>query len=155
MIRIAAAAALVAGLTLAASPLKAESATPDGENGRYTFHQVGDGVLRLDTRTGQVSHCSQRAAGWTCQAVPSERAALESEIARVQGENAALKRAMLARGLPLPSEIKPEAGRFEPKIELKLPSDEDIDRVMTFLEKLWRRLIDMVQSVQRDMDRKG
>src|SRR5262249_38119465 len=37
----------------------AETATPDGENGRYSFNPVADGVLRLDTPTRQVS----RAAG--------------------------------------------------------------------------------------------
>ena len=39
--------------TLAAS---AQPSTPDSENGRYSFNAVADGVLRLDTRTGQVSH---------------------------------------------------------------------------------------------------
>jgi hypothetical protein len=35
----------------------AQTATPDSENGRYSFSPVADGVLRLDTRTGQVSQC--------------------------------------------------------------------------------------------------
>src|SRR2546425_12877729 len=37
----------------------AQTATPDNENGRYSFNPVADGVLRLDTRTGQVSQCSR------------------------------------------------------------------------------------------------
>src|SRR5262249_59020888 len=80
----------------------AQPATPDSENGRYSFNSVADGVLRLDTRTGQVSQCSRSDAGWTCKAVPDERASLETEIARLQGENAALKKELLARGQPLP-----------------------------------------------------
>jgi hypothetical protein len=70
----------------------AQPATPDSENGRYSFNPVADGVLRLDTRTGQVSQCSKSDAGWTCNAVPDERSALETEIARLQGENATLKK---------------------------------------------------------------
>jgi hypothetical protein len=33
----------------------AQTATPDSENGRYSFNPVADGVLRLDSRTGKVS----------------------------------------------------------------------------------------------------
>jgi hypothetical protein len=58
----------------------AQTATPDSDNGRYTFSPVADGVLRLDTRTGQVSQCSRSDAGWVCKALPDERSALEGEI---------------------------------------------------------------------------
>jgi len=139
--------------TLAVVPAAyAETATPDNENGRFTFNQVADGLLRLDTRTGQVSLCSQRAAGWTCQTVPDERSALEGEIARLQGENAALKKEMIARAVPLPGGTRTEP---KPQLELKLPSDADMDRLMTFMERIWRRLIEMVQNVQKEIDKKG
>ena len=77
----------------------AQTARPDSENGRYSFYPVADGVLRLDTRTGQISQCSRSDAGWACKVVPDERSALETEIARLQGENATLKKQLLARGL--------------------------------------------------------
>lgn len=132
----------------------AQTAMPDSEGGRYTFSRTADGTLRLDTRTGQVSTCSRGDAGWTCRTVPDERAALEGEIARLQGENATLKRELMARGLPVPGVPGTPAPRSgEP--DLKLPSDAEVDKVMSFLEKVWRRLIDMVQSVQKDMDKKG
>jgi hypothetical protein len=128
-------------LTMSLAALAAASAqpaTPDSENGRYSFSPVADGVLRLDTRTGQVSQCSRNDAGWTCKAVPDERSSLESEIARLQGENATLKKELLARGLPVPGVSPPAAKPSEP--DLKLPSDTDVDKVMTFLERVWRRL---------------
>ena len=133
----------------------AQTATPDAENGRFTFSQVQDELLRLDTRTGQVSICSKRAVSWACQAVPDERAALEGEIARLQGENASLKKEMIARGVPLPDGMRSGSSANRPQIELKLPNDADIDRLMTFMEKIWRRLIDMVQGMQKQADRKG
>jgi hypothetical protein len=43
--------------------LSAQTAMPDSENGRYSFSPVADGVLRLDTRTGQISQCSRSDAG--------------------------------------------------------------------------------------------
>jgi hypothetical protein len=136
---------------------QAQSATPDSENGRYTFNQSADGLLRLDGRTGQVSLCSKRTVGWACQTIPDERAALETEIGRLQGENATLKRELIARGMPLPSGVKaperPSAKSDEPM--LQLPSDADLDRVMTFFEKVWRRFVDMVQGMQKEPEKKG
>jgi hypothetical protein len=132
----------------------AQPAAPDSENGRYSFNPVADGVLRLDTRTGQVSQCSRSDVGWTCRAVADERSSLETEIARLQGENATLKKELLARGLPLPGVPSPPAAKpSEP--ELKLPSDADVDKVMSFLEKVWRRLIEMGRTVQRDVEKKN
>jgi hypothetical protein len=146
---------VVAVLALVATMAQAQTATPDSENGRFTFNQVQDGLLRLDTRTGQVSLCSKQAAGWACHAVPDERTALEGEIARLQNENATLKKDMIARGMPLPGGVKTNPPSIKPEIELKLPSEADIDRLMTFMEKIWRRLIDMVQNLQKDIDKKG
>jgi len=134
---------------------QAQTAAPDPENGRFTFNQVQDEFLRLDTRTGQVSICSKRTANWTCQAVPDERAALEVEIARLQGENASLKKEMIARGVPLPDGMRSDSSANRPQIDLKLPNEADLDRLMTFMEKIWRRVIDMVQGMQREADRKG
>jgi len=142
---------IVIAAVLAAPAAYGQTATPDSENGRFTFSQVQDALVRLDTRTGQVSTCGKRASGWACEAVPDERAALENEIARLQGENAGLKKQLIARGT-IPGSAQDGS---KPQPELKLPNDADLDRVMGFMEKLWRRLIEMVQSVQRDMDRKG
>jgi hypothetical protein len=152
MIRIA---AVVLALTLAATFAVAQSAAPDSENGRFTFTPVTDGVLRLDTRTGNVSLCSRREAGWACQVVPDERAVLEGEITRLQVQNGALKREMIARGVPLPAPA-PQAERpaAPPRGELNLPSDAELDRVMTFMEKVWRRLLDMVDET-KDRERRG
>ncbi len=132
----------------------AQTATPDSENGRYSFSPVADGVLRLDIRTGQVSQCSRSDAGWACKVVPDERSALETEIARLQGENATLKKELLARGLPVPGVSSPPGAKpGEP--ELKLPSDAEVDKVISFLERVWRRLIEMGRSVQKDIERKN
>src|SRR5262245_34640560 len=133
----------------------AQTVMPDSENGRFSFHQVPDGMLRLDTRTGQVSVCSKPPVGWACEAVPDERTALENEIVRLQGENATLKKEMLARGLPLPGGVKGESSATKPQIELKLPNEADLDRLMGVMELLWRRLAEIVQSVQQDVDKQG
>jgi hypothetical protein len=144
---------LIVMLALAAaaggSAALAQTAAPDSENGRYTFNQVADGLLRLDTRTGQVSLCAKKDTGVACNSVPDERTALENEIARLQRENGTLKKEMLARNLPLPGGVAnaPSAEQQrELNLKVPLPSDAEIDRVMSAFEKMWRRLVDMVQK---------
>jgi hypothetical protein len=146
--------ALVLTLSLAVAAALAQTATPDSENGRYTFNPVADGVLRLDTRTGQVSQCSRSDAGWACKVVPDERSALEIEIARLQGEIATLKKELLAHGLPIPGVMGPSATKpGEP--ELNLPTDAEVDKVVSFIEKVWRRLLEMGRTVQKDIEKKN
>jgi len=138
---------LALAVTAIAAPVRAQP-TPDSENGRYTFSQVHDGTLRLDTRTGAVSICAKKDAGWACNTVPDERQALESEIGRLQRENGELKKDMLARGLPLPGGVAggPPANQRELNLKVPLPSDAEIDRVTSALERMWRRLQEMLQK---------
>jgi hypothetical protein len=146
----------------------AAQSMPDGENGRYAMSQVPDGVVRLDTRTGAVSTCNNSGTGWACYAVPDERAAYDAEIGRLQAENEKSKaeieklKAELASRATAPddkaaeTEKKPEpkAAENPRKIEIPLPSDRDMDRVMSFLEQAWRRLVEMANRMQKDVSGK-
>jgi hypothetical protein len=124
---------------------QAYGAEPDTAHGRYAFQAVPDGLMRLDTATGQVSLCAKHAAGWVCMAVADDRAALDAELERLARENARLKSALVAHGLRLPEGVTGEAGGRE-----NLPDDQQLDRVMSFFERLWQRLIDMVRALQND-----
>jgi len=129
-------AAAFAPAAIAQSP--APKATAENENGRYTMSPVADGMLRLDTRTGQVSLCRQNRDGWVCETAADDRAAYEKEIARLQEKVAGLE---------------VELGR-RPGIDLKLPSDAEVDRVMKFFENVFRRFIGMIEGLQRENDQK-
>jgi hypothetical protein len=137
---------------------------PDAENGRYALSPVADGVIRLDTRTGAVSTCTNTGNGWACYVVPDERAALDAEIGRLQDDNEKLKAQLAARepvvtgkiDEPLPKadslkKAEPKMTDGERKIEIPLPSDQDVDRVMSFLEQAWRRLVEMANRMQKDV----
>jgi hypothetical protein len=133
----------VAGAATAAEP------APTTENGRYALQPSGDGMVRLDTRTGEVSTCSNSAAGWACYAVPDERKAMDSEIGRLQAENERLKGQLAARDAGK-GEAAPRTADSDRKIVIPLPSDQDINRAMSLLEQTWRRLVDMAGRVQKD-----
>jgi hypothetical protein len=159
-------AALAAAWVLGAAGAAVAQSVPDIENGRYSLAPVADGVIRLDTRTGAVSTCNNSGAGWACYAVPDERAALDAEIGRLQSDNEKLKAQLAAREptvagkidepLPKTDSLKPAPPKAdaERKIEIPLPSDRDMDRMMSFLEQAWRRLIEMAQRVQKDFSGK-
>jgi hypothetical protein len=151
MLRIVAAALL---LSCTAASAQAPPAAPasEADGGRVMFERVPDGYLRMDTRSGKVSLCSRRNTGWVCEAVPEERTIFESEIAKLQTENAALKQELNARGLKLPETAKPGTPGIKiPDVEIRLPTNADLERAMTFLENMWRRLVDMIGAVQKEV----
>ncbi|MHC1950583.1 hypothetical protein IF803_40575 [Bradyrhizobium sp. UFLA06-06] len=157
----------IAAILIASGGAAIAQNAPDTENGRYALSPAGDGFLRLDTRTGAVSTCTNSSAGWACYMVPDERAALDAEIGRLQADNDKLKGELAARApsaktdeaLPKSDSLKkpepktePKSAEGERKIEIPLPSDRDMDRMMSFAERAWRRLIEMANRVQRDVN---
>jgi len=161
-------------------PAQAPDATPPAETGRYSFHRRGEDFVRLDAQTGQLSQCGWSAIGWSCKTAPDERSALESEIGRLQRENATLKRSLLSRGLELPAGVLPDttrqsqSGQVQPKSDTlrppadvpdasrddsiagpKAPGEADLDRAVAYIKKVWRRLVEMMIDLQRDIQRKG
>jgi hypothetical protein len=136
------------------------------DDGRYSFHRMGDGFIRLDSRTGELAQCGWVATGWACRAVPDERAALDQEMARLQRENGALKKSLLSHGIDLPAGIVAEApaqsGPVPPEkvpdtsrnANPKGPSDADLDRAIAFMKDVWRKLVDMMNDLQRDIQKK-
>lgn len=128
---------------------------------RYTFNRIDNGFLRLDNNSGQIAFCSPHSVGWACEAVPEDRAALEKEIARLQDEVASLKTAIAALRAPPPPPVPPETVPPTPRAgkdgdaQIKLPTQEDIDRARAFIEDTWRRLMEMIVNIQKDMMRRG
>ena len=136
-------------------PAPAQEPTPDSGGGRYVFSKQADGFLRLDTQSGAVSLCREETVGWTCQAAPDDRALFEREIARLQSENAALKKILLAHNLTLPPGAVPETPAAQNSPSLHLPSDAEIDRMVAFVGQLWQRFVDAVARAQKQMFNKS
>jgi hypothetical protein len=154
--------AIAAALMLCGVGAATAESKPESENGRFALSPFADGVVRLDTRTGEVSTCSNTGTGWACYAVPDERAALDAEIGRLQADNDKLKAELAAREpavtgkidepLPKTDSLKPEPkAESQRKIEIPLPSDRDMDRLKSFLEQAWRRLVDVANQMQKDI----
>lgn len=149
----------------AAPSVQAPVPQPAPPPSRFTFERSKDGLLRLDTQTGQVAYCASRAVGWACDAVPEERTALEKEIARLQDEVAGLKREVAALREPPPpprppAELAPRPpappkdGDKSGDLTIKLPTQEDIDRATAALQRAWERVVDMIGNLKNDLTRK-
>ena len=148
---------------------KALGGTDNTPAGRFSFNRVDDGFLRLDRQTGQVAYCSPHAVGWACQSVPEDRAALDKEMARLQDEVASLKVQVAALHEPPPprppADLTPPANP-PPPVAQPLPpmgdKDQDTAKLRADLkharlafENAWRRLVEMIVHLQKDMMRRG
>jgi len=147
-------------------------AAPETENGRYTLSPVTDGFLRLNTRNGEVSICTNK-NGWTCRLVPDERTALDTEIGRLQSDNKQLREQLAQRDTvtgktdaPLAKEDSRKSAQASPdnkgspdsksqsdkKIELQLPPEHE--KLLALIERVWERLIDMANRMQKKLSEK-
>jgi len=144
---------------------------PAGAPSRFSFNRVENGFLRLDNSTGEVAYCAQT-AGWTCQVVPIDGApnvesakkelsalnGLKTEIARLQENIATLKKEIAALKEPPPprppGDLTPPSDKA-PDVTIKLPSPEEMARAREFIESTWRRLVEMIVTMQKDLMRKS
>lgn len=150
--RVTAFAVCVAGVCLI-GPALADDTPPGTGDARYTFNKTADGgLLRLNTRTGDVSLCSKRAVGWACQAAPDERAVLEGEIARLRAENTAMKKDLLSRGLPLPpGALSDLSAAGDNDVTFHLPSDAEVNRFAAYIGRVWHRLVEAITQAQKQV----
>lgn len=154
---LAIAAILASAAIAAAAEPQVAGQTPEqaAPPARYTFNRVDDGFLRLDNVTGNVAYCGPTSAGWACQMVPEDRAALEKEIARLQDEVASLKKEAAALRDPPPprpsADLTPPSAQSDEAAKLRA----DIERAKVAVENAWRRLVDMISNFQKDVLRKG
>jgi hypothetical protein len=148
----------------------------DSQDARFVFHEVDEGILRLDTRLGEMSLCSRQALGWTCRSVPDERKALDAELARVQQENAELRSALAAKaeretaqasGTSTDAAAKPEA-KPEPQAKVQAPepakpaepiitrpNSGDLAYVRAVVGLIWQRMVEMMAKLRADFAKEG
>jgi len=127
---------VIAGLfaVLGTTALAADNAAP----GRYTLTPSGNGYVRLDTQTGQVSECTGVPSNLVCKSSPDERAALQTEIDRLQKQVDNLK-----------ADTPPEATANQSP-ELNLPSDKEVDKAFSFMERVVKRFKGLIEEMHKD-----
>ena len=135
---------------------------------RFSFNRVENGFLRLDNDSGEVAYCSAQPAGWTCQPISIQRADIEgakngvvglkAEITRLQEEIASLKKQVAELKEPSPPRPPADLTPNDDKgsdVTIRLPSSEEMARAREFIESTWRRLVEMLVTIQKDIMRKS
>jgi hypothetical protein len=110
--------------------LTATSAIAD--NGRYVMVKVEKGYVRMDTQSGAMSMCQTQDDQIICKMAADERAAFNEDIAALEDRIAALEE-KFAGGAPLASKDG-------------LPSDEEFERGLGYMEKFMRRFMGIAKE---------
>jgi hypothetical protein len=159
------------GTLLMSTNTEAQTTNSDSDDVRYSYNRVDNGFLRLDMRTGEVSMCSAGAGRWSCVPVPDVRRALGDDIARLQRENAALKKMLLDHGLPLPdTETNGSSDRGGGTDNAKVDNgkidsgkiDDHPDKALNdaavalqvIVVRLWRELVIMIMNLENGVLKK-
>ncbi|WEX79100.1 hypothetical protein PYH37_002756 [Sinorhizobium numidicum] len=120
------AVALGLGWTLAAV---AQEEAP----GRYSMQKSETGFARLDTLTGEVSLCQEKNAELVCRMAADQRAAFERELDLLTKRVEALENAVKSGE----TAVKPD-----------IPTDEEIDRTMSIMERMMRKFMEIVKDLE-------
>ncbi|MBP1842043.1 hypothetical protein J2046_000287 [Rhizobium petrolearium] len=114
--------ALATSALLIAGPALTQQAQPN----RFQLERTESGIVRLDTQTGAMTLCHDENGTLACRMQPDERAAYEQELDRLEKRVTALEERL--------SHTPPNA----------LPSDEEVDRSLSIMERFMRRFMAIV-----------
>ncbi|RWA58845.1 hypothetical protein [Mesorhizobium sp.] len=109
------------------------------ETDRYRLEKSANGYVRMDTQTGAMSICEEHSGQLVCKMAADERAAFQDEIDRLQNSVKALDERVAKL------ENTPSA-----RLESNLPSEEDFNKTMNYMERFFRRFMDIVKDMDRE-----
>lgn len=123
--------ALLAGL--AATSAHAE------DIGRYRLEKTADGYVRMDTETGTMSKCSEQSGQLVCRMAADERNAFQDEADRLRSSIKALE-----------ERVGKLENSLSARLESKLPSEEEFNRTMGYMERFFRGFLGIVKDLEKD-----
>ena len=146
--------ALAGGLAAIGIGLAGGSAGATGEKpGRYTMSPAdGGGFVRLDTETGRMSLCQRREQDWNCREMAEPGGGLNQEIERLRADNQRLKGEIRQMEDILLGDRRAESGprRGRGGTEFKLPSEEEVDQAMTYMQRMLRKFREKMKEIESD-----
>lgn len=109
------------------------------ETDRYRLEKSADGYVRMDTATGAMSICAEHSGQLVCKMAADERTAYQDEIDRLQTSVKSLDERVAKLENSLSS-----------RLESKLPSEEDFNKTMGYMERFFRSFMDIVKDMDKE-----
>nr|WIE91558.1 hypothetical protein P9270_029350 [Mesorhizobium sp. WSM4875] len=109
-----------------------------GETDRYRLEKSTNGYVRMDTQTGAMSICEERSGQLVCKLAADERSAFQDEIDRLQSTVKALD-----------ERVAKLENSLSARLESQLPSEEDFNKTMSYMERFFRSFMDIVKDIDR------
>ena len=107
--------------------------------GRYRLEKSADGYIRMDTQTGAMSKCQEQNGQLVCRMAADERTAFQDQVDDLQESVKALD----ARVARLENSLSA-------RLESKLPSEEEFNRTMGYMERFVRGFMGIVKDMNKD-----
>jgi len=105
---------------------------------RYTIEKSANGFVRLDTRTGEMSICTETDGQLVCKMAADERRAFEDTLSDLS-----------ARVEALESRLEPTAPQDE---STGMPDEAELDQAIGAMQKMMRHFFGMVEELRRDFE---
>ncbi|NNH61598.1 hypothetical protein HLI01_33340 [Rhizobium laguerreae] len=106
------------------------AAAAEADAGRFQLEKSGDHFVRLDRQTGALSICQDKEGALVCRMAADERAAYEDELDRLAKRVTALEQGGV--------------------IQRALPSDAEVDRSISIMERMMKSFMGMVKEFQAE-----
>jgi hypothetical protein len=119
------------------------------EPDRYRLEKSPNGYVRMDTETGQMSICEEKWGELVCRMAADERTAVQDEIERLQTEVKALND-RLAGVKALEDRVAKLENSMTARIEKSLPTEEDFNRTMSYMERFFRSFMGIVRDFENE-----
>jgi hypothetical protein len=120
-------------MALAAGSLWSFAATAQ-ETTTYTLEKTDDGYVRMNNKTGEMSICQEKSGQLICKLAAEERTAYEEDIADLKTRVTKLE------------ETVASMGKIPPVIRDALPSDEEFEKGLSYMEKFMRRFMGIAKE---------
>jgi hypothetical protein len=148
---------LLAILTLS-TPIN--GAFAEENSSRYTMIESKNGIIRLDKKTGAMSNCKKSTNGWSCRQIKETSGAdklanqdnndqffseLQKANEELEKENQILKQKIANLELGIKNDPTDK--------KLKLPTDEEVDEAITYMEKMIRKFGGAMKRLQEKNSR--
>lgn len=119
--------------------LMSVSTAASAQNGRFTIEKSGQGYVRMDTATGEISFCRTQDDQIICKLSADDRAAFQKHIGELEARIEALEQRLgSAETAPL----------MEPRNEF--PSEQELEKTLGYMEKFFRRFMDIVKDLDSE-----